>query len=88
VCASWTRTAPEFSRVKVAFGPGAIARLTRKGSLNVARVSLESGPASVWLGHALTAEGFPIFGLDAHHTSWLAIRTLLPLSLLASIRRG
>jgi hypothetical protein len=50
---------------KIASEPKAIARLIRKHATNVARVGLESGPTSVWLSHALLAEGLPVVCLDA-----------------------
>jgi transposase len=52
---------------KIASEPKAIARLIRKHAANVARVGLESGPTSVWLSHALLAEGLPLVCLDARH---------------------
>ena len=52
---------------KVASEPKAIARLIRKHAPNVVRVGLESGPTSVWLTHALSAEGLPVVCLDARH---------------------
>jgi transposase len=52
---------------KVASEPAAIARLIRKHAPNVVRVGLESGPTSVWLTHALLAEGLPVHCLDARH---------------------
>ena len=52
---------------KVASEPAAIARLIRKRAPGVVRVGLESGPTSVWLTHALTAEGLPVVCLDARH---------------------
>jgi transposase len=52
---------------KVASDPKAISRLIRKHAPNVVRVGLESGPTSVWLTHALLAEGLPIVCLDARH---------------------
>jgi transposase len=52
---------------KVASEPAAIARLIRKRAPDLARVGLESGPTSVWLTHALKAEGLPVFCLDARH---------------------
>ena len=52
---------------KVASEPAAIARLLRKRALDLARVGLESGPTSVWLTHALKAEGLPVVCLDARH---------------------
>ena len=45
---------------KVASEPAPIARLIRKRAPGVVRVGLESGPTSVWLTHALTAEGLPV----------------------------
>ena len=52
---------------KVASEPGAICRLIRKRAPGVTRVGLESGPTSVWLTHALLAEGLPVVCLDARH---------------------
>ena len=52
---------------KVASEPAPIARLIRKRAPGVVRVGLESGPTSVWLTHALTAEGLPVVCLDARH---------------------
>jgi transposase len=52
---------------KVASEPAAIVRLIRKRAPELARVGLESGPTSVWLTHALTAEGLPVVCLDARH---------------------
>jgi transposase len=52
---------------KVASEPAAIARLIRKRAPGVVRVGLESGPTSVWLTHALMAEGLPVVCLDARH---------------------
>ena len=52
---------------KVASEPAAIARLIRKRAPDLARVGLESGPTSVWLTHALKAEGLPVVCLDARH---------------------
>jgi transposase len=52
---------------KVASDPKAISRLIRKHAPNVVRVGLESGPTSVWLTHALLAEGLPVVCLDARH---------------------
>jgi transposase len=52
---------------KVASKPALIARLIAKRAPGVARVGLESGPTSVWLTHALTAEGLPVVCLDARH---------------------
>jgi transposase len=52
---------------KVASEPSAIARLIRKRAPDLARVGLESGPTSVWLTHALRAEGLPVVCLDARH---------------------
>jgi transposase len=52
---------------KVASEPAPIARLIRKRAPGVARVGLESGPTSVWLTHALTAEGLPVVWLDTRH---------------------
>jgi transposase len=52
---------------KVASEPGAIGRLIRKRAPDPARVGLESGPTSVWLTHALKAEGLPVVCLDARH---------------------
>ena len=52
---------------KVVSEPKAITRLIRKHATNVARVGLESGPTSVWLSHALLAEGLPLACLDARH---------------------
>jgi transposase len=52
---------------KVASEPKAISRLIRKRASNVVRVGLESGPTSVWLTHALLAEGLPLVCLDARH---------------------
>jgi hypothetical protein len=45
---------------KVVSEPKAITRLIRKHATNVPRVGLESGPTSVWLSHALLAEGLPL----------------------------
>jgi transposase len=50
---------------KAASEPAPIARLIRKRAPGVVRVGLESGPTSVWLTHALTAEGLPVVCLDA-----------------------
>jgi transposase len=52
---------------KVASEPKAIGRLIRKHATSVVRVGLESGPTSVWLTHALLAEGLPLVCLDARH---------------------
>jgi transposase len=52
---------------KVASEPTAIVRLIRKRAPDVVRVGLESGPTSVWLTHALRAEGLPVVCLDARH---------------------
>src|ERR1700710_699318 len=52
---------------KVASEPAAIAWLIRKRASDPARVGLESGPTSVWLTHALAAEGMPVVCLDARH---------------------
>ena len=52
---------------KVTSEPAPIARLIRRRAPGVVRVGLESGPTSVWLTHALTAEGLPVVCLDARH---------------------
>jgi transposase len=52
---------------KVASEPVAIVRLIRKRAPDLARVGLESGSMSVWLTHALKAEGLPVVCLDARH---------------------
>jgi transposase len=52
---------------KVASEPVAIARLIRQRAPELVRVGLESGPTSVWLTHALKAEGLPVVCLDARH---------------------
>jgi transposase len=52
---------------KVASEPSAIARLIRKRAPDLVRIGLESGPTSVWLTHALKAEGLPVVCLDARH---------------------
>lgn len=52
---------------KVASEPKAVAHLIRKRAPDVVRVGLESGPTSVWLTHALLAEGLPVVCLDARH---------------------
>src|ERR1700742_1382131 len=52
---------------KVASDPAAIVRLIRKRAHDLARVGLESGSPSVWLTHALKAEGLPVVCLDARH---------------------
>jgi transposase len=52
---------------KVASEPSAIARLIRKRAPDLGRMGLESGPTSVWLTHALKAEGLPVVCLDARH---------------------
>jgi transposase len=52
---------------KVASEPAAIIRLIRKRASDLARAGLESGPTSVWLTHALKAEGLPVVCLDARH---------------------
>jgi transposase len=52
---------------KVASEPAAIAGLIRKRAPDLARVGLESGSTSVWLTHALKAEGLPVVCLDARH---------------------
>jgi transposase len=52
---------------KVASEPKAIARLIRKHAPNVVRVGLESGPTSVWLTHALSAEGLPAVSCSNRH---------------------
>jgi transposase len=62
---------------KVASEPAAIARLIRKHATDVARVGLESGPTSVWLTHALLAEGLPLVCLDARHAKALSERELV-----------
>jgi transposase len=51
----------------VASEPAAITCLIRTHAPNVVRVGLESGPTSVWLTHALLAEGLPVHCLDARH---------------------
>jgi transposase len=52
---------------KAVSDPAAIVRLIRKRAPELTRVGLESGPTSVWLTHALTAEGLPVVCLDARH---------------------
>ncbi len=52
---------------KVALEPAAVVRLIRKRAPDLARVGLESGSTSVWLTHALKAEGMPVVCLDARH---------------------
>ena len=52
---------------KVVSAPAAIVRLIRKRAPDLARVGLESGSTSVWLTHALKAEGLPVVCLDARH---------------------
>jgi transposase len=60
---------------KVPSEPAAIARLLRKRAPDLARVSLESGPTSVWLTHALKAEGLPVVCLDARHATLPSFET-------------
>jgi transposase len=52
---------------RVASEPAAIARVIRKRAPDLVRIGLESGPTSVWLTHALKAEGLPVVCLDARH---------------------
>jgi transposase len=52
---------------RVASEPTAIVRVIRKRAPDLARVGLESGSTSVWLTHALKAEGLPVVCLDARH---------------------
>ena len=60
---------------KVASEPAAIVRLIRKRAHDLARVGLESGPTSVWLTHALKAEGLPVVCLDARHATLPSFET-------------
>jgi transposase len=50
---------------KAASDPRGLAKLIRTKAPNVVRVGLESGQTSVWLTHALRAEGLPVVCLDA-----------------------
>ncbi|MCL2453636.1 MAG: hypothetical protein FWD08_08370 [Alphaproteobacteria bacterium] len=50
----------------MASAPALLSRLIRKRAPGVARIGLERGPTSVWLTHALTAEG-PVVCLAAPH---------------------
>lgn len=49
---------------KVTSEPRAIARLVEQRTPDLARIGLESGPTSVWLVHALQAEGLPVICLN------------------------
>lgn len=52
---------------RVGSAPSAIANVIQKRAPDVMRIGLESGSMSVWLTHALTAEGLPVVCLDARH---------------------
>jgi transposase len=53
---------------KVPSEPGAVSRLIRRRAPDAVRIGLESGPTSVWLTHALIADGLPAICLDARHS--------------------
>ena len=54
-------------RGKCPSDPGAIAGVLRRRAPNAKRVVFETGPLSVWLFHALSAEGLPAICIDARH---------------------
>jgi len=54
-------------RGKCASDPRLLAEVIRKRAPHAKRVVFETGPLSVWLFHALTAEGLPAICIDARH---------------------
>ena len=54
-------------RGKCASDPQLLAMLIRRRAPHVRWVVFETGPLSVWLYHALTAEGLPAICIDARH---------------------
>lgn len=47
--------------------PASLARLIRAKAPRAVKIGLETGATSVWLWHALRAEGLPVVCLDARH---------------------
>ena len=54
-------------RGRCASDPAVIANLLRKHAPSAKRVIFETGPLSIWLYHALCAEGLPAICIDARH---------------------
>ncbi len=50
-------------------GSELLAEVIRKRAPNVKSIVFETGPLSVWLYHALTAEGLPAICIDARHAN-------------------
>lgn len=54
-------------RVKCPSDPAAIAAVLRRHTPEAKLVVFETGPLSVWIFHALSAEGLPALCIDARH---------------------
>ena len=61
------RCGPRVWRGKCSSDPSAIAALLRRRAPDAKRVVFETGPLSIWVFHALSAERVPAICIDARH---------------------
>ena len=52
---------------RVASDPASLVQLIRTRAPRAVKIGLETGATSVWLWHALKAEGLPVLCMDARH---------------------